>query len=239
MKRILQLAVLGALFAAGCRPNSGNPTPYTNVTIDLSHNIDGKPLYFDSLMYSNNAGELYSVNNLEYYISGVRFYYRQKMSFSSDTVVYIDARKPYITLPFYNVPEGSIDSVAFYIGIDPAHNIHGKIAPTAQNVTMEWPDAMGGGYHFMKLEGHWKDGSAQPGFAVHLGTDAYLVHAGAPLKRTISAATSNNFSASMNINEWFRSPNIYSFSRDGVYTMGNATLMGKVRDNGADVIQFK
>lgn len=239
MKRILQLAVLSALFAAGCRPNSGNPTPYTNVTINLSHNIDGRPLYFDSLMYSNNAGELYSVSNLEYYISSIRFYYRQKISFSSDTVIYIDARKPYITLPFYNVPEGSIDSVAFYIGIDPAHNIHGKIAPTAQNVTMEWPDAMGGGYHFMKLEGHWKDGSAQPGFAVHLGTNTYLVQAGASLKRTISAATANNFSASMNINEWFRNPNIYSFSKDGVYTMGNATLMGKVRDNGADVIQFK
>ena len=34
---------------------------------------------------------------------------------------------------------------------------------------MAWPDVMGGGYHFLKLEGHYKKDSLLAGYAMHIG----------------------------------------------------------------------
>ena len=39
----------------------------------------------------------------------------------------------------------------------------------------------------------------------------------------------------MNVNEWFKNPNIYNFNTDGVFTMGDTILMKKLLQNGADV----
>ena len=42
---------------------------------------------------------------------------------------------------------------------------------------MAWPTAMGGGYHFMKVEGHYLDTSNTiQGFAIHLGKNNNLVN---------------------------------------------------------------
>ncbi len=39
----------------------------------------------------------------------------------------------------------------------------------------------------------------------------------------------------MNINEWYKNPEIYDFNTDGGYSMGNMMAMMKIAGNGADV----
>lgn len=238
MKLVIFLALFAAFIFAGCNSKDESPLPNAALTIEFVHEVNHQPLYFDSLMYTNNAGEEYSVSKLSYYLSNFHFYFQQQLVFTADTVLYIDAKKN-ISINIAEAIAGNVDSISFFIGLDASWNVHGKIAATAENVAMEWPDAMGGGYHFIKLEGHWKDGMQTPGFAIHLGTNPYVVTAGCKADFGISATEQNKITMAMNVNEWFESPYRYSFSTDGVYTMGNAALMEKIKENGDDVIQIK
>jgi hypothetical protein len=208
--------------------------PATSLSISINHQVDAFQLTWDSLVYQNAKAEIYSLNRLQYYISQVRFYKSNALVFTIDTVLYVDAHNNNSIL-IKNTPAFSFDSIGFFIGVDPAHNINGKLAPTAENIEMEWPETMGGGYHFLKMEGHWKDGLDKPGFAMHVGTTAQLVSAGAKGSYSLESAKINKFTLTMNINEWFTHPYNYSFKTDGNYTMGDATLMQRISTNGKDV----
>jgi hypothetical protein len=103
---------------------------------------------------------------------------------------------------------------------------------------MEWPVLMGGGYHFMMLEGHFADSSGTPGFAMHLGTNASLC----PVNITDTfSLTQDDFTLhiNMNINEWFRTPYVYDFNVDGNYIMGNIQSMSKIAANGFDAFTIE
>jgi len=196
--------------------------------------LSNKQLFWDSLMYQNAAGENYSISRLQYYISHLRFFKNTQLVYFLDTVFYVDAMFNNQIL-LNKIPAGAYDSMAMYIGVDPTHNIHGKIPATAENIAMQWPINMGGGYHFLKLEGHWLDNGQQPGFAIHLGTNPYLIHAGSKGNINVGSSKTNQLTLTMNINEWFTHPLDFSFSKDGGYTMGEDTLMQRIMENGKDV----
>jgi hypothetical protein len=68
------------------------------------------------------------------------------------------------------IPTGVYDSVVFNFGLLPACNVSGYfVNPPESN--MFWPDMMGGGYHFMKIDGRWKNESDTQfnTFGLHLG----------------------------------------------------------------------
>lgn len=233
------MAIIAALSCTGCRKRSDAPLPYAQVSIRLVHEVDDQPLVFDTLLYRNKAGDIYSLSRLQYYLSNIRLYRNRQLVYAADTVVYIDASGSPAPVLLRHVPAGSFDSLACFIGVDPLHNIHGKLPATAEHIAMEWPDVMGGGYHFIKLEGHWKDAGFTPGFAVHLGTDPYIVAAGCKANGTIIAGRENRITLCMNISEWFENPHTYSFPGDGVYTMGDTVLMRQISENGRDVLRIK
>ncbi len=204
------------------------------LSLSILHHVDGKSLSFDSVLFLNASGELYSVTRLEYYLSSFRLYHKGEVEYSADSVYYINARDSALTIVLSQVPVGHYDSMSFFIGLSPALNMHGQLHPTPANVAMQWPEVMGGGYHFLKFEGHWVDGVAQSGFAIHVGTDPFLIYAGCNSDMTI-ADGKTTASLRMNVNEWLRNPHQFSFKTDGVYTMDSGPLMDKIRKNGGDV----
>ncbi len=233
---VLLAGLTAWLALAGCKKDKKDPV---KLNLEIAYEVDGQPLYFDSLLYRNAAGEQYSVSTLRYYISNIRFYNRGTVVYAIDTVWYADAALTAAPMVLLNVAGTRFDSVACFIGIDPVRNVHGKLAPTMENTAMEWPDMMGGGYHFLKLEGHWVSATGISGYAMHIGTDPYLTAAGC----RASGAWPGNGQAKLqlvfNVAEWFRNPYTYSFASDGVYSMGNAALMQHLKENGADVIHIR
>jgi hypothetical protein len=213
---------------------SRDVSPSSSLLISVTHLVDNKPLAWDSLIYQNAKAESYSLSRLEYYISQFRFYKNNAVVYSIDTVLYVDAHNNNAIL-INNPPAFYFDSIGFYIAVDTANNINGKLTPTAENIEMEWPQGMGGGYHFLKMEGHWQDGPDYPGFAMHVGTTSQLVSTGVKGNYSVESSKVNKFILTMNINEWFTHPYNYSFKTDGNYTMGDATLMQKISTNGKDV----
>lgn len=238
MKHILIIASFLIAFAS-CKKTDSDAPMATTLNIAISYGIDNLPLHFDSLMYHNALGEPYSISKLNYYLSDIRFYKNKQVVFSIDTVTYIDALQKENSIKLTNIEAFSFDSIAYIIGVPQTKNKHGLLAPTYENTAMEWPEMMGGGYHFLKLEGHWHDNGNNPGFTVHLGTNPYLINGGLKTTGMVISNKETTVALQMNINKWFSGANDYSFQTDGAYTMGNATLMQKIMENGKYVFELK
>lgn len=232
--------MLVAFILASCTHRTDNYNPealsHGGISIIIHHGVDNQPLVWDSIMYRNEAGNVYSISKLHYYISNIRLYKDNIIVQQSDSVYYIDAKHQYSSI--ISIPallKGVYDSVALTIGLLPFRNISYSLPATIENTNMGWPDAMGGGYHFLKLEGHWKDAAEVNGFALHVGKSGFHCEAGFVCGLDVRPNQMTKLNIMMNINEWFRKPAIYDLSSDGVYSMGNEALMRKIIVNGQDV----
>jgi hypothetical protein len=207
------------------------------MALRVNHVCNNQILIYDSLLYINAAGEAYRIEHLEYYLSDFTLYSSDGTIYTDSSVYYIDARSPeQVLINLDSIPPGHYYKMTCHVGVDSLRNVEGSLPNTMENAAMVWPEFMGGGYHFMKLEGRFQS-AALWGFAVHLGSNQAL-----PLceMQTDFALKYINHSAmmTMDVNEWFQIPHTYSFINDGNYTMGNQILMGKIRDNGKDVLSI-
>lgn len=237
--KLLCVAVIPIMLLSCKKENDNEPvTVNENTKLKLQYAFNGSSLSYDSILYVNQAGNSMSVEHLEYYLSGFRFKKNTGEIILVDKIFYVDARKSeFQTLDLGTIPEGNYTEITFYIGLDSANNISNSLPPTTYNINMAWPDMMGGGYHFMKLEGHFTDGSTY-GYAVHLGRNFALVTCSVVGNFTLSAAQ-KNISMEMDIAEWFKTPYTYNFSIDPNYTMGDSTSMSTISQNGSDVFTLK
>jgi len=225
-----------------CKKNKPDePTPVPNeITFSLGYMVDANPFYLNSKIYMNKAGNKYSISRLEYYISQLCLIKPDSSKVLLKDYQYVNATVMETNkLTSKNVPAGKYIGICFNIGVDSIHNIEDGLPVNTDNVNMIWPMMMGGGYHFLKLEGYFDDpGGVAYGFAMHLGTNSCLV----PVKlfKEIFVAQDSNleFNLTMNVNEWFQNPNIFDFNADGNYIMGNAAAMLKIAQNGVDVFSF-
>ncbi len=238
----MRYAVIGTLlFLWACKPKPAEPPPPTQVplTVQIRYEVDGQPLQPDTLLYTNDAENRYSITKLRYYLSRFTLTRNDGFQWRNDTVIYMDAlQNPNPTLSLGEIPSGTYVKLEFYIGVYPERNKTGALPNTVENMNMQWPDAMGGGYHHLKLEGRYlvkPDSTA--GYAMHLGTNAALPQA---LIRTSLNIQGDAFTIplTMNINEWFRNPYVYDFNTKS-YIMGDTLHMQQIAENGADVFQIK
>ena len=164
MKTVSQFRILIAVFSlfflfSNCSKDKDQIqiTPTSgDWVMRIKYNIDGTSMLFDTLTYQNEAGNVYSINRLQYYISGIRFEKADGTFIKSDTVIYVDARSHNPTdILLKNMPYGNYHKMKFNIGLDSAQNITGFLPNTTENLNMAWPEMMGGGYHFMKFEGNF------------------------------------------------------------------------------------
>lgn len=244
MKSLLSLVVMAMLYSltgSSCRKEESLPSVSSDLTFQIHYEVDGIPLLTDSIRYTNQAGNEYSVNHLEYYLSGLELYGKGQLLYRSDAVYYINALKAetnQMVMPA--VPHGTYDSAFILLGLDSLHNLTHALPNTLDNFNMAWPPAMGGGYHFMKLEGYFKDagGSTQSGYAMHLGKNPNLVRLKI-VKSFIHSNDSKSLFLTMNINEWYKNPLVYDFETDGNYSMGSAQAMLKLKTNGSYVFTLK
>ncbi len=231
------------LLVSGCRKKDVEVTfPEAPLGLKVSYEVDGQPLEFGKLKYRNDAGNVYSVTRLQYYISRVSLWNAEKGWVVVDTPFYLDAKRwPIQEFVVGQFPTGTYDSIRFHVGLQPEWNQHGKLPSTIENEEMKWPTMMGGGYHFLKLEGNFKKSdtsSTVDGYALHLGTNVALVTIRLPASITIPEnGQPVEVHLRMNVNEWFNNPYDYDLSEKG-YIMGDTLRMQKIAENGSDVFRL-
>jgi hypothetical protein len=228
------------------------------IKLAFAFNIDGQAMEVDTLKYTNAAGNEYLVNEIQYFVSDVILH----KSDGSSTMIkawedihYIDSDLP--STWSWNVPDsipiGDYTSISFTFGISAAKNIsYMYVNPPESN--MFWPDILGGGYHYMKLNGKWKDttGLVVP-FDFHLGIGQEY-HSGVIVVDSISAYVQNYFTVDlegsafsiaenetreieiiMNVDSWFATPHVWDHNYWGSYIMQNQAALQTVKENGFDV----
>ena len=234
MKKIYFLLAIAII---GCKEDEPIVEPTGQVTIELTHKANGQTAEFDTLKYSIPSGFDLSLTRWEYYISGIYFYD------ANDNQVYKNVNAHYINgryadtwdLALSSVPTGNVSKIKLTIGLVPEINVSHGLPNTAENIGMAWPDVMGGGYHFMKLEGHFKKVGPSAGYAMHLGENGYQVDLEFPVTLSVTEGESK-IMMDIDAIEWFKNPNDWDFDIDDNYTMGVPAMMQKLTDNGQTVI---
>lgn len=239
--KILLFAVLTAILISACKKDTVIYPSSIKLQIGFTHSVDGTILELDTIKYSNEAGNLYSVVNLRYFISNLVLHKAGEKIVLED-IHYIDLRDTNtLTLsPNVNILNGACDSITFTFGLDTSFNMTGYfVNPPEAN--MAWPPPMGGGYHYMQLEGKYDSaGVTTKNYNVHTGATMgvpydFPVH----LSSSSFMANGKNITATieMNINKWFSDPNTYDFMTYGDAIMGNSSAQQVLQQNGHDVFR--
>ena len=248
MTRIKTIILTLALFMAACTDRIN----YGDLNLHVLHEVDGTPLVVDAMRYVNEAGNPYLVNEVQWFISNLEL-----EDYNGDCVMlaetwYIDTNIPEThTLRVNDVPLGSYRTLRFTFGLNDADNQSGAFSNPPES-NMFWPDELGGGYHYMKLNGKYQnpDDLLAP-LAIHLGRgqnasltefydNSFTIELPIELDvNKVYKGQENSLGIVMNINKWFRNPNIYDFNIDGSAIMQNQDAQTKLKENGQDVFSIK
>ncbi|MEI6888859.1 MAG: MbnP family protein [Bacteroidales bacterium] len=253
------LMILGSLMYLSCQRSEiaeDGPTKATTLVVRFENLVDSLPLILDSLMYENSSGDFYEVTDLQYFISGLTLHRDDGYNYTvidNAGVHYVDARIPeslFWTLSV-SLPYGNFDSISFTFGIDEFGNYSNRF-PNPPERDMNWPDVLGGGYHYMKMNLLWKKtglfrtfpfnfhigigqiykgnviepdsiiGFVQNYFNVNLPASAYSIEKGQIKHMVIS----------MNVNQWFTGNNEFDFAKYPNTMMQHQTTMNNACLNG-------
>lgn len=247
--RSFLMLLAACLLMASCQKPSGN------VCVNFSTSVDGKTLQLDTFLYENASGNHYLVSEVQYFISDVKLIREDgtEVQILSDSGAhYVDLDIP-ATLrwePSDEIPAGHYTAVSFVFGLSPRLN-HNYFYTNAPENNMAWPGMLGGGYHYMKINGKWKntDGVEMP-FNLHTGRSATQVGGSdfednsflvmLPLSGfNIGRNETRTIDLNMNVNNWFVNPNLFDFNVFGGSIMQNATAQHILRENGADVFSIE
>jgi len=264
MKYALLITFLfGTLLLINVSCNNDEPDDNTtsgHISFSFTHLVDGLALQKDNMKYVNAAGNPYEINQVMYFISDVTLHKSdgtKKLISDWKDIHYVDIDIPE-TLKwdvYDDIPAGAYDSVSFVFGITGEKN-KSFMFVNPPEVNMMWPDILGGGYHYMMINGSWKDNSnVIKSYAFHMGIGQLyksnvieidsiyaFVQNYFPVSLPASAFTiekdkTRNIELIMNIESWFKTPHIYDHNYWGGAIMQNQPAMQMAKENGVDVFK--
>lgn len=232
------------------------------ITFYFDHKINNQKLITDTLVYSNEAGNQYLISEIQYFISDITLYKsdsKTKTINEWEDIHYVDTdiSESQIWNVYDEIESGDYDSISFTFGINQAkNNSFMYVNPPERD--MFWPEYLGGGYHYMKLNGKWKNSEEiiLP-FDFHLGIGQ--IYAGDEINVDSIIAFEHNFfkvilpnsefrlnqnetkniRIIMNIENWFKEPHTYDHNYWGGYIMQNQEAMKIIKENGANVFSVE
>lgn len=247
---IISLVIIFQTIISSCKEKNDKG----KISIKFNHQVDGDKLRVDTMIYTNAAGNQYLVSEVQYFISDIKLYKIDGSEILINEIHYVDTDFMDSWEWFIDdeIPAGNYDLISFIFGIPDEKNISNSFVNPPESF-MFWPEFLGGGYHYLKLNGKWlKAGQTNQTtpFNCHLGRgQVYFSY-----PDSIMGFIANEFRVSlpgssfqmsegnrkqihltMNIDEWFKSPNIYDFDYWGSYTMQNQDAMQTLKENGYDV----
>lgn len=228
-----------SLLVASCAKKEENG--FVDICVDYS--VNNEPLITDTLCYTNEAGNEFLVTEIQWFVSKWELQDEQGRWIASDRIFYIDTNIPESqTLRMDSIPIGKYKKVRFTFGLDESDNLSGRFSDPPES-NMFWPEQLGGGYHYMKLNGKFVNEAGQlVPLNIHLGrlheeNNHFTVEL--PLDFTIKENAENQLNLTMIIDNWFRSPNLYDFNEYGSAIMENPTAQRVLKENGNDVFTIQ
>lgn len=232
------LIILLSLLVASCTKKEENG--FVDICVDYS--VNNEPLITDTLCYTNEAGNEFLVTEIQWFVSKWELQDEQGRWIASDRIFYIDTNIPESQiLRMDSIPIGKYKKVRFTFGLDESDNLNGRFSDPPES-NMLWPEQLGGGYHYMKLNGKFVNEAGQlVPLNIHLGRlheedNHFTVEL--PIDFSVTGNTENQLHLTMIIDNWFRSPNLYDFNEYGSAIMQNQAAQNVLKQNGQDVFDI-
>ena len=255
-KTILAPLLLTLVMLGSCR-EPDNPEPLADtgkIALDFLYRFEGHGIDFDTLLYVNAAGNHLLFSEIQYFISDITLHYTDGSIYTIDKwkdIFYTDSDIPETQFQsiYDSIPAGTCDSLTFTFGINEEKNQSFMYVNPPESL-MFWPDILGGGYHYMKLNGKWLNGeqSLSP-FNFHLGIGqvyddegeitGFIQNYFSVCIKNMAFSVNKNMTVQlgivMNVEKWFESPNTWDFNVWGGDIMQNQEAMHTACVNGSDV----
>ncbi len=250
------LSIIFLMLLVSCKKKEDAEIRFGSIHFSFSHHVDDQVLIRDTMLYMNAADNRYMVTELQYFISDVILYRLNKepVHISLDSGIhYIDTDIPSTWEWAVNdvIPIDKYDSISFIFGLDENTNKDLLFTDPPESL-MFWPDQLGGGFHYMKLNGKWLDNNNQVNpFNFHLGigqtydtlgkVTGYVQNyfrVNLPNSSFLMTDKTMNINIVMDINRWFNSPNVWDFNSWGGSIMQNEDAMRTACENGRNVFEI-
>lgn len=230
-------------YNASAKKDDGSCTygPTYSTQLDFTHEINGANFLFDTITYAHPAGQPYSVQTLKYFVSNIVLYKTNGDSVYMDVAHYVDGRESATQTFTYSesIENTSYSGIAFIFGLDETKNVTGAYLNPPENL-MEWPVPMGGGYHYMKLEGKYDSLGLIKNYNVHTGATMGVPHHFKVNLVEPFVVTDNqvHMELNMELNNWFQNPTLFDFDAFGSAIMGDQVAQQIFVDNATDVFSL-
>ncbi len=243
MKNLLFIVFLSILLSA-CGNDDDNPPAEVAVSLKFSQTFENTPFTASDLsatVYTNEMGQELTISRVRYLISkmvlknsaGEMFpigeYHLTDVSNAATLLLNTNAR----------VPEGTY-TLSFIYGFNEENNIDGAY-PDLNSVSWNWPLALGGGYHFLQMDGNYNVNTEPAPFNFHNGTarvsEGVFEQNFAQIDLTNSLLIGNGdaIEIKMDIAEWFKNPNTWDFNVYSINLMPNYEAQKLMQQNTATV----
>ncbi|MEW4923234.1 MbnP family protein [Algibacter sp. 2305UL17-15] len=251
MKKFIPILLFAITTLFSCNADKNDTEPQANIIFNFSHSWDGTPVTntdFNQIQYTNENGEVLSISKLRYIISNIIFTRSngEDLVFKGYNLVDVTNETNLAFLLFGTLPLETYSNVSFTFGLNNEDNA--KNYQDLNSASWIVPEMLGGGYHYMQLEGKFVDNaSAETGYAYHViravdNSGPTQVFQDTFFEVDLGEVTITNtatFNVEMNIAEWFKNPNTWNLNVLNNMLMPNYDAQVMMFQNGQNVFSLK
>ena len=252
MKFNLIILAFTLVFVACEKDNDDNISPVTAVNFKFTHKWEETEVSnsdFNNIQFTNAYGNELSIERLRYLISKIKLTKNTGEVITIDEYNLVDLEDAN-SLNFstnQTVAVGSYSDISFVFGFTNEDNTDGTYADL-NSATWNVPAMLGGGYHYMQMDGKYINNSnVESGYNYHairavdnpgsnptFPQDTFFeVSLG---EITLTGAT--EITIAMNIAQWFKQPNTWNLSEYNQMLMPNSTAQILMYQNGQNVFNL-
>jgi len=251
MKRIVFILIISVSFL-----RCGDKEKAGKIELQFIHQVEGKSLVLEQLIYTNAAGNPYQVNEVKFFISNLYFVKTNnewvKIT-QNEGVHYVDLAHPNsLVWNLSQMEANDYKGISFIFGLNEADNQSNRFVNSPEK-DFFWPAILGGGYHYLQINGKWEDRTGNlrnMNFHAGIGqlyrnniTTIDSIYAfihnyfrvDLPIGFVVEKNKTTKLNLTMNIDKWFSTPIVYDHNYFGSGIMQNQQAQEIIRQNGKNV----
>ena len=250
MKKLITIFILSFLFS--CHTDNNDDISQVTVDFNFIHYWDDSKVTntdFNTIQYTNANGEALSIEKLRYLISKIAFQKLDGEIFVLDGYNLVDVTNGtnLSFTPTSTIPIGNYSKVSFTFGFNNEDNYDSNYQDL-NSASWNVPALLGGGYHFMQLEGKFIDNTTtETGYAYHAIRAVDNSKTPQEFQNTffqidldaVSITKDATFEIKMNIAEWFKNPNAWDLNVLNNMLMPNFNAQVMMFENGQNVFSLE
>ena len=233
----------------GCNTDLKDNTTQSTLNIKFVHHWDGIQLTnsdFNLFNYTNSYGTVLSIERLRYLISDVVLTKNngQTVVLEGYSLVDLSNENSLEYMPTDLIDTGAYSNISFIFGFTNEKNTDGGCTDL-NSESWNVPSMLGGGYHFMQMDGKFLTGdNEEQGYNYH-AIRAADNHGETPsfpqdtfFRVDLGAVTVGGdaeVNIAMNIAEWFKNPNTWNLNEYNQMLMPNSEAQIMMYENGQNV----